>query len=246
MVFKLYSHMERLIVVPARIGSSRLPRKPLRNIAGKPLIRWVLEGCLRTGERVILATDSELVAEAVSDLRVDVFMTPPELPSGSDRVAYVLKDVDAQLVINYQGDEPFVYPEDIERIFSELEKGEEVVTLAVRDEESYERESDVKVVLDRKGYALYFSRSPIPFFRNHTESVYPLKHIGIYGFRKSTLLDFVRMDRGTLERVESLEQLRLLENHKRIKVLLTENYYHGVDTEEDVSVVEERLRRTER
>jgi 3-deoxy-manno-octulosonate cytidylyltransferase (CMP-KDO synthetase) len=234
--------MKRAIVVPARLGSTRLKEKPLFEIKGKPLIRWVVEGCLRTGEKVILATDSERVARAVEDLEVSVVLTPTEIPSGSDRVAFILRDRDIELVINYQGDEPFVYKEDIKRIFEELEKGEDVVTLARMDEECYRRPSDVKVVLDSDGYALYFSRSPIPFFRRDAEGVYPLKHIGIYGFRREALLEFVSLPEGKLERIEGLEQLRLLEGGKRIKVLLTENFYHGVDTEEDVKIVEERLR----
>lgn len=232
----------RAIVVPSRLSSTRLHQKPLQKLRGKPLIRWVVEGCLRTGERVILATDSEKVAEAVSDLKVEVVLTPADIPSGSDRVAYAVRDMELDFVINYQGDEPFVYPEDIERIFRELERGEGVVTLGVRDEDCYERPSDVKVVTDRKGYALYFSRSPIPFYRNREHDIKPIKHVGIYGFRKDVLMSFVSMERGRLEEVEGLEQLRLLENGVRIKVLLTENYYHGVDTEEDLLMVERRLR----
>ncbi|WP_457600655.1 3-deoxy-manno-octulosonate cytidylyltransferase [Hydrogenivirga sp.] len=234
--------MERAIVIPARLGSTRLPEKPLRHVAGKPLIRWVVEGCLRTGERVILATDSDRVGEVVSDLGVEVFITPPELPSGSDRVAYVVERSGIDLVINYQGDEPFVYEEDVSRVFRELERGEGVVTLGMHDGESYEREADVKVVLDSEGYALYFSRAPIPFFREHAEGAYPIKHVGIYGFRRETLLEFVSMERGVLERLESLEQLRLLEAGIPIKVLITENYYHGVDTEEDINIVESLLK----
>ena len=233
--------MRRAIVIPARLSSTRLPEKPLREIKGKPLIRWVVEGCLKTGERVILATDSERVGEAVADLGLEIVITPSSIPSGSDRVAYVVERSELELVINYQGDEPFVYPEDVERVFEELEKGEEVVTLGKHDRECYERSSDVKVVLDSKGYALYFSRSPIPHFRNHAEGVYPIKHIGIYGFRRETLLRFVKLPQTPLEIAEGLEQLRLLENGVRIRVLLSENYYHGVDTEEDVKLVEKRL-----
>ena len=233
--------MKRAIVIPSRLFSTRLPRKPLLEIKGKPLVRWVVEGCLRTGERVILATDSEEIADVVSDLGVEVVLTPSELPSGSDRVAYAVKDIDLEAVINYQGDEPFVYREDVDRIFREIEMGEGVVTLGTLDEECYERPSDVKVVTDRQGYALYFSRSPIPFYRERREDVKPVKHIGIYGFRKDTLMEFVSMERGKLECVEGLEQLRLLENGVKIKVLLTENFYHGVDTPEDVRMVEDFL-----
>jgi len=235
--------MRKAIIVPARLFSTRLEKKPLRRILGKPLIRWVLESCVKTGERVILATDSEEIAKVVADLDVEIFLTPSDIPSGTDRVAYVVERTEVDLIINYQGDEPFVYPKDVERIFKALEEGEEVVTLAVKDKSAYERNSDVKVVLDRNGYALYFSRSPIPHFRERTESPYPLKHVGIYGFRRETLTRFVSMKRSILEVIEGLEQLRLLENGYRIKVLLTENFYHGVDTEEDLKLVESALKR---
>jgi len=233
--------MRRVIVIPARLGSTRLKEKPLKKILGKPLIRWVVEGLVKTGEKVILATDSERVKEVVEDL-CEVYLTPSGLPSGSDRVLYVVKNLKADLIINYQGDEPFVYEEDVKRIFQELEKGEEVVTLARRDEKAYKRPEDVKVVLDREGYALYFSRSPIPYFRKK-DNLYPLKHVGIYGFRRDTLIKFGNMPKSRLEEIEGLEQLRLLENGIKIRVLITENYYHGVDTEEDVKIVEEKLKR---
>ena len=231
---------KRVIVIPARLGSTRLKEKPLVLIKGKPLIRWVAEGCVRTGGRVVVATDSERIAQAVGDLPLEVILTPSDLRSGTDRVAYVVRDMDVDLVINYQGDEPFVYKEDIERLFGALSEAS-VATLAVRDKEAYRDSASVKVVIDRESYALYFSRSPIPFFRNSSEGLYPLKHVGIYAFRKETLMEFVNLPRSELEEVEGLEQLRLLENGYRIKVLLTENYYHGVDTQEDIRKVGERL-----
>ena len=232
--------MSRLIVIPARLGSTRLREKPLREIAGKPLIRWVIENLKRTGYPLLLATDSERIKEVVEDL-CEVVLTPSELPSGSDRVLFAVRDLDVKYVINYQGDEPFSYKEDIDRLFRALEEGNEVATLARRDPEAYEKPEDVKVVLDKKGYALYFSRSPIPYFRKENKN-YPLKHVGIYAYRKETLLKFGSLPKGELEETESLEQLRLLENGIRIKVILTENFYHGVDTERDIEIVERKLR----
>ncbi|SNZ15144.1 3-deoxy-manno-octulosonate cytidylyltransferase [Hydrogenobacter hydrogenophilus] len=232
--------MRKLIVIPARLSSTRLKEKPLKVLAGKPLIRWVAEGCLKTGEEVLLATDSEKIASVVKDLPIKVVYTPADLPSGSDRVAYAIKEEDVDYVINYQGDEPFVYPEDVSRLFKALEDFS-VATLALRDEKAYEDPSSVKVVLAKDGTALYFSRSAIPFFVESPSGIYPLKHVGIYAFRKEVLMEFTRWDRGELERRESLEQLRLLENGVKIKVLLTQNYYHGVDTEEDAKLVSERL-----
>ncbi len=231
--------MRKLIVIPSRLGSSRLKEKPLQPIKGKPLIRWVVEGCLKTEYEVLLAVDSERIADVVKDLPVKVAFTPPDLPSGSDRVAYAVKELEVDLVINYQGDEPFVYKEDIQRLFLALEKSP-VATLAVRDPDAYKDPSSVKVVLDKDQFALYFSRSSIPYMKQE-DAFYPLKHVGIYAFRKAILMDFVRWQPSHLERLESLEQLRLLERGVKIKVLLSQNYYHGVDTEEDLKLVEERL-----
>ena len=232
--------MSRLIVIPARLGSTRLKEKPLREIAGKPLIRWVVENLKKTGYPLLLATDSERIKEVVEDL-CEVVLTPSELPSGSDRVLYAVKNLDVEYVINYQGDEPFAYKEDIDKLFKALEEGDKVATLACKDPEAYDRPQDVKVVLDKEGYALYFSRSPIPYFRKENKN-YPLKHVGIYAYRKETLVKFGSLPKGELEETESLEQLRLLENGIKIKVILTDNFYHGVDTEEDIKIVERKLR----
>ncbi|NPA32882.1 MAG: 3-deoxy-manno-octulosonate cytidylyltransferase [Aquificae bacterium] len=232
--------MRRLIVVPARLRSTRLKEKPLREILGKPLIRHVVENLKKTGYEVLLATDSERIAREVKDL-CETLLTPPELPSGTDRVLWALRKTDAELIVNYQGDEPFAYKEDVDRIFRALEEGDGAVTLATPDPRAYERPEDVKVVLDSEGYALYFSRSPIPFFRKES-NLYPLKHVGIYGFRRETLELFGKLGRSHLEEVEGLEQLRLLENGVKIRVLITRNFYHGVDTEEDIRIVEEVLK----
>lgn len=231
--------MEAVIIVPSRLKSSRLQKKALRKIRGKSLIRWVIEGCKKTGYRTILATDSERIAKEVADLGVEVFITPSGIPSGTDRVAYVARKINPDLVLNYQGDEPFVYEEDVKRMFSELER-EDVVTLAVPDRDCYTDPSAVKVVTDLKGYALYFSRSPIPFVHNSDAAGYiPLKHVGIYGFTRDTLEKYTTYNRGILETSEDLEQLRLLEYGHKIKVLITENLYHGVDTEDDLRKIRE-------
>lgn len=229
----------RAIVIPARLSSTRLKEKPLVSILGKPLIRWVVEGCLKSGERVILATDSEKIASVVEDLPVEIRFTASELPSGTDRVSLAVEGEELRYVINYQGDEPFVYREDIEKIFRALESYP-VVTLAMRDPGAYTDPSSVKVVLAEDQTALYFSRSPIPYMRE-SSGLYPLKHVGIYGYRLEVLKEFTRMKRSTLETLESLEQLRLLERGYKIKVLITSNYYHGVDTQEDVEIVEREL-----
>ncbi len=231
--------MRRLIVIPARLNSTRLKEKPLAPILGKPLIKWVVEGCLKTGERVILATDSKRIYEVVKDLPVEVKFTPSDLPSGSDRVAYAVKEENVDYVINYQGDEPFVYKEDIQKLFNALED-HLVATLALKDPQAYADPNSVKVVLRQDHTALYFSRSPIPYMKTSSDP-YPLKHVGIYAYRKEVLLDFTSMKKGKLEALESLEQLRFLEAGYNIRVVLTQNYYHGVDTEEDIRLVEREL-----
>ena len=235
--------MEFLIVVPARLGSTRLKNKPLVEIKGKALIRWVIENLTKTGFPVILATDSAEVKNIVEDI-CEVYLTPSDLPSGSDRVAYVVERLKTkpEYVINYQGDEPFAYKEDLENLIKALREGALVATLATPFGNilEFKNPNNVKVVTNLKGYALYFSRSPIPFARDSFKFK-PLKHIGIYAFQTENLLRFTKLKPTPLEETEKLEQLRLLENGIPIKVVKTNNFYHGVDTEEDIRKVETYL-----
>ncbi len=233
---------EILVVVPARLGSTRLKNKPLREIKGKPLIRWVAESLTKTGFRVLVATDSQEVKKVVEDLTA-VVLTPSELPSGSDRVAYALKSLKEipPYVINYQGDELFAYREDLLKLYKSLKEGSPVVTLAKPLEEKFLNDPNtVKVVTDLRGFALYFSRSLLPYPRGGFHFK-PLKHVGVYAFETETLFRFTELKPTPLELTEGLEQLRLLENGIPIKVELTRNYYHGVDTEEDLREVEKKL-----
>ena len=235
--------METLIVVPARLGSSRLPKKPLYPIKGKPLIRWVVENLVKTGYPVLVATDGEEVKKVVEDL-AKVVLTPSDLPSGSDRVAYALKKLGElpRFTVNYQGDEPFAYKEDLEKLIAALRAGAQVATLATPlvEEELFTDPNTVKVVRDKMGKALYFSRAPIPHPRSGF-FISPLKHIGIYAYRTEVLFKFTEMEPSPLEKTEGLEQLRLLENGYTIEVITTENYYHGVDTKRDAEIVEKKL-----
>jgi 3-deoxy-manno-octulosonate cytidylyltransferase (CMP-KDO synthetase) len=229
--------MKRVVVIPARYGSTRLPGKPLREIGGKPLIRWVYEAALtsRFADRVIIATDDERIWVAAASFGAEAVMTSPSCRSGTDRVFEALKDTGADMVVNLQGDEPEIRGDMIDRLFRAIEEEHlDMATLCspISEQAEYADENVVKVVLDRTGFALYFSRSPIPCQRGSRRS--PLyKHIGIYGFSMSFLVRFVSLEKGVLEETESLEQLRVLENGYRIKVLPVAYDGIGIDTEED-------------
>ncbi|WP_456397665.1 3-deoxy-manno-octulosonate cytidylyltransferase [Desulfurobacterium sp.] len=236
-----------LVVIPARLGSMRLPEKPLRLLNGKPLIEWVYRAVSSFCNNVIVATDSERVLRVVEDAGGRAVLTPSELPSGTDRVAEAVRrsGLKFEYIVNVQGDEPFVKAEHVLPIVERLKKGDRFVTVAVPFYSSEEigKPSNVKVVRDREGYGMYFSRSPIPFDRdgNLLPKDY-LKHVGIYGFKKDALFDFVSWKEGFLEKVEKLEQLRILEHGEKIYVCVVKHYGMGVDTEEDLVKAEKLLK----
>jgi len=231
--------MKKLIVIPARYESTRLPGKPLLEIAGKPLIRLVYEraGESRLKDRIIVATDDRRIAEAVSSFGGEAVMTSPSCKSGTDRVFEAIKDKEADVIINLQGDEPFIRPDMADLLFSVMEKENlDMATLCcpIANDNEYHDPNTVKVVLDRHGFALYFSRSPIPYLRNSSNRSLLYKHVGIYAFRRDFLVRFVAMPKSRLEETESLEQLRVLENGFRIKVLTTHYDGFGIDTLADL------------
>lgn len=238
--------------IPARYASTRLPGKPLLLIAGRPMIEHVYERVsqARGLDRIVVLTDDERIARAVEGFGGEWEMTPPECASGTDRIAHAARQWHAAAVVNIQGDEPLIDPEAVSRIAVHLADHPEdpVVTLAaeaVLEEmgEEMGNPNAVKVVLDLAGYALYFSRSAIPFQRQEGGAV-PLKHLGIYGYQREALLRLAALPQTPLERSESLEQLRALENGLRIRVLLAEGASPGVDTREDLERVERLLRQT--
>ncbi len=232
--------MNSLIVIPARKGSTRLKNKLLLPVKGKPLIAWTVENCLKSGFPVMVACDSKDFLEVLKDYNIEIVLTPSDLKSGSDRIAYAIKDLDVKYIVNVQGDEPLISPEDIKKIFEYL-KNDKVVTLAyqINNEDDYLNPNVVKVVVDKDNYALYFSRSPIPFYRDiDFYQIYkifsPLKHIGIYGYQKEALIDFsINLKPSPLEEVEKLEQLRFLYNGYKIKVIKAEKDTIGIDTKKD-------------
>jgi 3-deoxy-manno-octulosonate cytidylyltransferase (CMP-KDO synthetase) len=246
-------------MIPARYAATRLPGKVLADIGGKPMLQHVYERAARadTLRKVIIATDDSLVAAAGRGFGAEVAMTSTSHTSGTDRLAEVARGLECDIVVNIQGDEPLIEPHIIDRAVEPLLTDEAVrmATLATHATlEEWQAASVVKVVCDRQGNALYFSRRQIPFFRLddakqeaaalrelvHPVSGYrPLKHIGLYVYRRDTLLWFAGLRRGVLEATESLEQLRVLENGCPIRVVEVDYSPVGVDTPEDL----ERVRR---
>ncbi len=238
--------MNILCVIPARYSSTRLPGKPLAMIAGKPMIERVYERAkqAKRPSAVLVATDHELVYKAVKDFGGEVLMTSPDHPTGTDRLAEVAtKYAEADIIINVQGDEPLIAPEVIDLLASAFDDDPELnmaTLMTEMDKSEYNLPSAVKVVVSLSGYALYFSRSLIPYPRTNkqTGSQLPVyKHIGIYAYRRDFLLKYAALTPTPLELTESLEQLRALEHGYKIKVLKTDFKSIGVDTPEELEKV---------
>lgn len=231
--------MKKIIVIPARFESTRLPGKPLLEISGKSLIHLVYERVSqsRLKDRVIIATDDQRIMDAASSFGAEAVMTSTSCKSGTDRVFEAVKHLDGDLIINVQGDEPFMRPDMIDLLFSIMaSESLDVATLCapMTDDKEYTDPGTVKVVLDKNSFALYFSRSPIPYLRAGNARAMLYKHVGIYGFTADFLKQFVSMQKSRLEEAESLEQLRILENGFKIKVLTTHYNGFGIDTIEDL------------
>lgn len=240
-------------IIPARYASTRFPGKPLHPIAGRPLIQHVVERCrqARSLHEVIVATDDERIA-AVARQFCRVEMTRADHPSGSDRIAEVAARLDCDGLVNIQGDEPLIDPAVIDAVAGALQ-GQEMSTAATRihSAEDYESPNVVKVVVSTSGRALYFSRRTIPYVREAASrssseqlAAFPfLKHLGIYGYRRETLLRLVQFPVSPLENAEKLEQLRALENGIAIGVVTVNYDSVGVDVPGDVERVEALLRK---
>jgi 3-deoxy-manno-octulosonate cytidylyltransferase (CMP-KDO synthetase) len=237
-------------IIPARWGSTRFPGKLLHPIAGQPLLQHVWERCQQAQslDAVIIATDDMRIAQAAFDWGAEVSLTSSQHASGTDRIAEVARNLrSATHIINVQGDEPLIEPKLIDRLAAALRRDRtlEMITAAHPFENAAEASSphQVKVIVDLRGNALYFSRFAIPFPRDRSAPVKYLRHQGIYGFRRKTLLQFVKWKSTPLERAESLEQLRALENGVRVYVLITKHGSPGVDTLEDAVALERKLAR---
>ena len=246
-----------LAVIPARWASTRFPGKPLADIFGKPMVQWVSEQVQKSSlvTEVVIATDDKRIYDVVIGFGGKVVMTSPNHQSGTDRVAEVARNIQCDIVVNIQGDEPFIPPENINLVIKPLLESDEFVvsTLMTSIRSSSEMlDPDIcKVVVDSTGCALYFTRAPIPYNRDfecmdssNTDSqmgvnktVLGHKHIGIYAYKKSFLLQFSNIKTSRLENIEKLEQLRILENRYSIKVVETEQNSIGVDRPSDVEKI---------
>ncbi|MGO9940971.1 MAG: 3-deoxy-manno-octulosonate cytidylyltransferase [Terracidiphilus sp.] len=233
-------------VIPARLASTRLSRKVLREIAGRPMVEWVWRAAQSSGlmDPVVVATDSDEVAEVCRARGIRAVMTSPDCASGSDRVREAARQINAEIYVNIQGDEPTLTGEFFRPLLALFERLEvEVATLAVPcPPREFENPNAVKVVTALDGRALYFSRSTIPFDRDQSSFAGYRKHLGIYAYRKAALERFASLPPSPLEKLERLEQLRLLENGIGIYVAEAPGDTIGVDTEEDLRRAEAVLR----
>ncbi len=244
--------MRVVAVIPARYASSRFPGKALADLAGKPMVQHVVERAAqaKTVGRVLVATDDERIAAAVRAFGTEAVLTDPGHPSGTDRIAEAIREVRCDLVVNVQGDEPLLPPEmvdeAVEPFFADpaLEMG--TVCRAIEDPRDVADPNVVKVVRDLQGYALYFSRSPVPHTRDgqrQAGGAQPCKHIGLYVYRRAFLFRFTAWKPTPLEEAERLEQLRALEHGVRIRVVETRHDSVGVDTPDDLARVQRLLER---
>ena len=233
-------------IIPARYGSTSLTCKPLRLIAGKSLIQRVFEATINTGlfDQVIVATDHLDIMSHLKTFGADGVMTDQNHQTGTDRIEEVARGLQTDLIINVQGDEPFICKEPLRQIISAFDDQKVQVTsimsLFTNPPDIYDP-SCVKVVVDIHNDAIYFSRSVIPFDRDNVGDAQYYKHFGVYAYRPDMLKKFVSLPAGTLEKIERLEQLRLLENGYKIRMVLTEYEGIGIDTKEDIEKAEKML-----
>ena len=237
-------------IIPARYGSTRLPGKPLITLAGRPLILHVLDRAkeIPIVNKVIVATDDSRILDVVLAEGETAIMTPKSLPTGTDRVGWVAKNLDYEIVINLQGDEPLISTMSIQKAVEELIDNTtvQIATLGypLRKEKTWNDPNVVKLIIDEMRDAIYFSRNPIPYFCDNKFKAFKnlYQHLGVYIYRKQFLLDFINWDFSDLEKAEKLEQLRILNKGFKIRVVKTDSPSFGIDTPDDVRKVELMLR----
>ncbi len=235
------------IIIPSRYGSTRLHAKPLIEVEGKPIIQWVYEkaAAAQQADMVIVATDHEEIYNCVKSFGGNAEMTRPDHKCGSDRVAEVAsRHPDLEYIVNLQGDEPMITPESIDSVISALKKGDnaDISTLLriIEDKNEVANPNLVKCVIDNNGFALYFSRSKIPYERNEGEAVF-YGHIGLYGYKREALFKMTSLNQTMLEKTESLEQLRALQSGMKIITSIVNFKPIGIDTKEDVEEFKKAL-----
>jgi len=234
--------MNIIAVIPARYASTRFPAKLMQDLGGKTVILRTYEAAINTQlfDDVFVVTDSTLIYNEIISNGGKAIMSIKEHESGSDRIAEAVENLEVDIIINVQGDEPFIDKKPLEQIIevfkNDPEKNVDLasVMFEIKDTAEIQNPNNVKVIVDQQGHALYFSRSVIPYPRDENAGVRYMKHIGIYGFRKEALMDFYRLPMLSLEASEKLEQLRYLEYGKRIRMIETTHGSIGIDTAEDL------------
>ncbi|ADO82856.1 3-deoxy-manno-octulosonate cytidylyltransferase [Ilyobacter polytropus] len=239
--------MKFLGVIPARYASTRLEGKPLISIEGQPMIEWVYKRTLASSlDKVVVATDDKRIFDAVISFGGEAVMTSPDHTNGTSRIAEVAAEYeDYDVIINVQGDEPLIEGAMIDALIEPFRENHDLVMATLKHKidnyEEVENPNNVKVITDNKDFAIYFSRSPIPYPRTLDMKNY-YKHVGIYGYKRDFVIEYSKMIPTDLEISESLEQLRVIENGYKIKVLDTPYKVIGVDTSEDLAKVEKIIR----
>jgi 3-deoxy-manno-octulosonate cytidylyltransferase (CMP-KDO synthetase) len=239
--------MKKVIVIPARLDSSRLPKKVLLDLKGKTVIQRVYEQCLKVKniDGVYIATDSTEIEGVCRSFTDHIILTKSSHQSGTDRIGEAVVGIDCDIIVNVQGDEPFIDPNLIEELVHSFDDDQVSMASAMSKIENIKDLQDpnvVKVVVDTQNNAIYFSRAPIPFPRDHQEIIQLneqlkkhnfFRHIGIYGYQKDFLAKYIKMDQTNLEKLEKLEQLRVIENGFKIKMIEAASSLIGIDTQED-------------
>ena len=244
--------MKIIAVIPARYNSTRFPGKLMEKLGEKTVIATTYQNVVETGlfDEVFVATDSDLIFNEIKNIGGNAVMTG-EHETGSDRIAEAVENIDCDIVINVQGDEPFLKTEPLQQLISAFENDvDEKISLAslkikLTEKEEIGNPNNVKVITDNAGFALYFSRSVIPYPRETSAETEYFKHIGVYAFRKNALLEFTKLPMKPLEISEKLEQLRYLEYGKRIKMIETDFVGVGIDTPEDLEKAKKILKNNE-
>lgn len=234
--------MKIIAIIPARLQASRFPRKLLQDLAGKPVIVRTYEAVQETGlfEKVLVATDDQEIADAITREGGEVFLSKKEHDCGSDRIAEAAENIEADIIINVQGDEPFTNSDDLRKLIDVFQNdpNKEISLASLRHQlhngEDIANPNNVKVIADLEDNAIYFSRSAIPYLRDRTTGIAFFKHVGIYAFRKQALVEFYHSDPTPLEMTEKIECLRYLEQGKKLKMITSDHHSIGIDTPEDL------------